>query len=532
MTLLLPLPATVPLPLPLPPAVLLTLSPPLLALPISAGTWASRSFLQFSCVQRSGLPVQSMRGKARKYKHISWRQTNHTAGWIVQWRGKTIGGFHADEEDAAETLRKARGLKRKSQLEVASASGPLRASQQRSAFMGVSFHKGFQRFVVHDVSTGGTYSTARADAKARAEALGLPAPARRIGSKELVKRISFMRKVYMPVRGQVRLFADLRSAAKHASSRESQAMFAAEPTLEMMCIQLKYDPWRNSLLSAWKKVGRRSVACRDVKSLRDDGLHERACHLHAVLVHVVRNMDKAHLAAWSSNCSRIVGRHSSPERVLQHLGILAEPASPSVQRSASTEQDIVCALKLGSDEVEASVQKLMKVIWGWTCICKKISRAPRTCQEWMQIQSSMMDELHNLKVHIPRLGTQEDSYVRAWTLRTLLFMRMRREGIKQLVADTYTTPFAFCRLCPDQNHHLTKLYYALRPTSIADFLHKCGFKGGPPELLSCFACFAGDMAWDELEESQYNVKSWTQALDKYQKKHGLTAIPPVIMREL
>jgi len=40
------------------------------------------------------------------------------------------------------------------------------------------------------------------------------------------------------------------------------------------------------------------------------------------------------------------------------------------------------------------------------------------------------------------------------------------------------------------------------------------------------------MAWDELEESQYNVKSWTQALDKYQKKHGLTAIPPVIMREL
>jgi hypothetical protein len=109
---------------------------------------------------------------------------------------------------------------------------------------------------------------------------------------ELVKRISFMRKVYMPVRGKVKLFADLRSAAKHASSRESQAMFAAEPTLEMMCIQLKYDPWRNSLLSAWKKVGRRSVACRDVKSLRDDGLHERACHLHAVLVHVVRMVEQ------------------------------------------------------------------------------------------------------------------------------------------------------------------------------------------------------------------------------------------------
>ena len=46
------------------------------------------------------------------------------------------------------------------------------------------------------------------------------------------------------------------------------------------------------------------------------------------------------------------------------------------------------------------------------------------------------------------------------------------------------------------------------------------------------ACFAGDMAWGELEQSQYNVKSWTYALDKYHKKNCLTAIPAVIMREL
>ena len=102
----------------------------------------------------------------------------------------------------------------------------------------------------------------------------------------------------------------------------------------------------------------------------------------------------------------------------------------------------------------------------------------------------------------------------------------------QLAVDKHTTPFRFCKLCPDQNEYMKKLYYALRPTSIADFLQICGFKGGPSELLSCMACFAGDMAWDELEQSHYNVKSWTCALEKYHKKHGLTAIPAVIMREL
>lgn len=378
---------------------------------------------------------------------------------------------------------------------------------------------------MHDVSTGGTYLTAREAAVARAEALGLAAvEKKKIPAKMLIKRISFMRKVYMPVRGgKVRIFADVCSAEKH--SVKSRAMFAAEPTYEMMCIQLKYDPWRDSLLSAWIKLGRPSTASRVLKSLGDDSLHERACNLHSVLVQTVRNMAKADTAAWSSNCSRIVGRHSAPERVLQHLGVLVEP-------SHSTEQDSVSTLALSRDAVKASVQKLMKVIWGWTCITKAISRAPRTCREWGEIQDSMMRELQKLKVDIPRLPRKTDSYVRAWTFRTLLFMRMRGEGIKQLVADKDTTAFRFTQLFPDQNHHVKKLYYAVRPTNIVDFLQKCGFKAGPPELFSCFACFAGDMAWDELEQSQYDVKAWTHLLDKYHKEHHITAIPPVIMQEL
>ena len=473
----------------------------------------------------------SMPGQARKYKHISWRQTKHTAGWVVQWQGRTIGGFHENEEDAAETLRKARGLKRKNQLELATGSGARTAPPQRSAFRGVCFHKGFHRFVVHDVSTGGTYITAREAAMARAEALGDSSPLKKISAKELIKRISFMRKVYMPLNGIVKLFADLSSAEKHASSRKSQAMFTAEPTYEMICIQLKYDPWRDSLVSAWYMLGRPSAACLHVESLDDDGLHERARQLHAVLVQTVRNMADADTAAWSSNCSRFVGRHSAPEMVLHHLGILVEGPCRSVQCSDSMTQDIVSALKLSRDEVEASIQKLMKVIWGWMRVCKVV-RAPRTCTEWSEIQRSMLQALHEMKIDVPRLPRTDDSYVRAWTFRTLLFMRARQQGIKRMAIDKDMTPFTFCSMCPDQRCFMTKLYWSIRPTSTADFLRKCGFNGAPPELLSCFACFAGDMSWDVLDQSQYNVQTWRQALDKYHKKHCITAIPAVIIGEL
>ena len=130
-------------------------------------------------------------------------------GWVVQWQGQTIGGFHDDEEDAAETLRKARGLKRRSQLELAA---PWKAPQQTSRFVGVCFHKRFQWFSVYDVSTGAIYSTAREAAAARAEAAGLPTLAkRRITAKELIKRSSFVRRVNMPVRGKIRLWSMLSS---------------------------------------------------------------------------------------------------------------------------------------------------------------------------------------------------------------------------------------------------------------------------------------------------------------------------------
>ena len=121
--------------------------------------------------------VDSMaNAETRKYKHITWRKTRYQSGWVVQLQGKTICNFHSSQKAAAETLRRARGLKRMSQLEEA---GQARASAQRSVFSGVSYHKAIRKFVVNDVPGAGTYTTAHQAAWARASELGMEKPEKR-----------------------------------------------------------------------------------------------------------------------------------------------------------------------------------------------------------------------------------------------------------------------------------------------------------------------------------------------------------------
>ena len=87
-------------------------------------------------------------------------------------------------------------------------------------------------------------------------------------------------------------------------------------------------------------------------------------------------------------------------------------------------------------------------------------------------------------------------------------------------------------MCPDQHKYLKKLYFQLRPASVVDFLKRCGCHGVRPELFSCLACFAGDAAWDELDEYKLSVQLWRQTMDKHYSKNKICAIPAVLMKDL
>ena len=260
---------------------------------------------------------------------------------------------------------------------------------------------------MYDVRLGASFNTAQEAAVARATALKLSTvPTRRATAQDLIKRMTLLRQVYMPRQGHIALPPDMRSAFRHV--RKSMVMFSAEPALDMISIQLKCEPWRQALLACWRQEGKPGGVL-DVAGLEDPDLHARASRLHAVLTRTIWHMSKTQVAeAWSSNCSRTVGRHSSPQMVLHHLGLLQtggplafEQGSEGSWRLASSKQ-----------EVESSVKKLMKLILGWCTVRQVIRRAPQTCTEWRKLQRSAFMAVKKLKMPIPRLPARsEHQYV-------------------------------------------------------------------------------------------------------------------------
>ena len=123
----------------------------------------------------------------RKYKYITWRSQGRQAGWIVQWQGKTHGGFHSSQDAARDTLQAAMGLSSADAVPRAQRSASA-AGAVTSRFTGVYFHKRKGSYTTRDTSQG-TFKTPTAAARATG------APSKRLSPTVLLHRVTFMRTV-------------------------------------------------------------------------------------------------------------------------------------------------------------------------------------------------------------------------------------------------------------------------------------------------------------------------------------------------
>ena len=138
--------------------------------------------------KRRRAPRGNARKEKRKYKHITWREVGRQAGWIVQWKGRTHGGFHSSQDAARDTLQAVMGLSSADAVPRVQrpASAPSRAT---SRYAGVYYHKQKGRYTTRDTSHG-TFSTPR-DA---VRVTGAPLK-RGLKPAELIRRVKFMRQV-------------------------------------------------------------------------------------------------------------------------------------------------------------------------------------------------------------------------------------------------------------------------------------------------------------------------------------------------
>ena len=471
----------------------------------------------------------------RRWKCISYRVMGKRQGWVVQIQGRTIGGLHPTELVAATTLMRELGVKSISDLPRA--GGSLESQKQvvglRSAFRGVSFHKQRQAFVVNDARTGRTYGTGKEAADARLQMSGASdaTEKRKLSPRNLAARMRFVRQIYFPRQGAQLLMSDLEAAIDHI--KHSARMYKAFPATEGISIQLKYRPWKDALLAAWVAEGRPEATTMFL-SLENRTLQQDARVLRSVLARAVRSINEKPVSqAWSSNCSRAVGRHSSPQMVLRHLGLL-EPEGPL----CFGQNDDTVPHSLGSwrlttapEEVRGCTRKLAKFMIGWSGILAAIPQAPRTCSQWQQAQKEAYSNLRALRFSVPRLPTKgENDHVSMWTVRTYLLTIMAKEGIQRLKVDADMWTLAFCKMNPDENQHLTRMCWSFRPKSVMELLEVCGCSGLRPELFSMVACFSGDDALDDIDCSAFtaaHVQQWRRAIVAYHRQERVVCIPAV-----
>ena len=136
-----------------------------------------------------------------------------------------------------------------------------------------------------------------------------------------------------------------------------------------------------------------------------------------------------------------------------------------------------------------------------------------------------------LPFSVPRLPTKgEYDYVSMWTVRTYMITLMAKEGIPRLKIDPDMWTLSFCKMNPDENKHLTRMYWSLRPKSVEELLEICGCCGLRPELFSMLVCFCGDAALDAFDFSNFSrtqVQHWRQVFMAYHEQEKVMCIPGV-----
>ena len=179
-------------------------------------------------------------------------------------------------------------------------------------------------------------------------------------------------------------------------------------------------------------------------------------------------------------------------------------------------------------EVRACNTNLAQFMCGWASIMAAVPKAPRTCVQWQRAQTQAFSGLEALPFSVPRLPTKgEHDYVSMWTVRTYMITLMAKEGIPRLKVDPDMWTLSFCKMNPDENQHLKRMYWSLRPKSVEELLEMCGCSGLRPELFSMLACLCGDAALDAVDFSDVSrtqVQHWRQVFMAYHKREKVVCI--------
>ena len=250
-------------------------------------------------------------------KHITWRQTANQEGWIVQYKGRTWGGFHASVKKAKLALNQARAFLG----DAVPAATKKKRSSPKQHYYGISYHKGNKRYVGNAVALGQTFETAKEAFMQLCQVLcvkenKMPSPnSRLMAPLKLLRRLKCLITWGESKTGRQWFPADLEATYQHCSRPQTKAMYNAEPALERMSLSLKYQPWKDALCEAWQLLKRPKTKLLS--------LPQRAKVVAQVLVKTAELVSNRPVSkTWPLNCNRSRHREQGPTIFLRNVGII------------------------------------------------------------------------------------------------------------------------------------------------------------------------------------------------------------------
>lgn len=151
-----------------------------------------------------------------------------------------------------------------------------------------------------------------------------------------------------------------------------------------------------------------------------------------------------------------------------------------------------------------------------------------------------MDGLAELPFKPPILKFRGErcGYLTGWALRAYLLDIMAANG-QRLKVDANVSMTSLMRMNPDRKSHLPrlqKMFLQSEGWSTVQPVEFCKALGvlQNPELLSFFACFAGDIGFQDSDFASFDarVKQWWKYAESYFSQHGLEPHPVIIAQGL
>ena len=240
-----------------------------------------------------------------------------------------------------------------------------------------------------------------------------------------------------------------------------------EPALRILCIELKYGPWRDALVEAW------TVASQQSSGVPGD---RRPQLLRRALCDMCRRMDKYDDSVWSHSLGKNISHVNGPLATLNRIGITkkSKPGASGLRLGRSKCKRTLCSGVPATTKVD---RKLKKII-GLASMVNVT--APRTCAEWVA-EHQKADALFQKARMYPA-----KSYMRNFIIRGLLLAAMSRSGVQRLRGAGRMKVCDFMTAFPDQSHWLRRLSLT-RDGSLAALFASLNYDGRP-ELFSMFAC--------------------------------------------